>query len=129
MENILGDFHQIGTLGRFGQVVAMSVSPNFVPFLCYSPRGAKEVPGEKSCLPLWHQYQGCPKPGKQGTNKFERILANLGKTEQTGQNWQKTAFLGKNGAKRGKKWAKPSKNRRTKPNHGETGQNRKFRRI
>ena len=27
-----------------------------VPFPCDSPRGAKEVPGEQSCLPPWHQY-------------------------------------------------------------------------
>ena len=36
-------------LGRFGLVVAMSVPLGVVPFLCNSPRGAKEVPGE-------HQY-------------------------------------------------------------------------
>ena len=28
----------------------------FVPFPCDSPRGAKEVPGEQSHLPPWHQY-------------------------------------------------------------------------
>ena len=27
-----------------------------VPFSWNSPRGAKEVLGEQSCLPLWHQY-------------------------------------------------------------------------
>ena len=28
----------------------------YVPFPCDSPRGAKEVPGEQSRLPLWHLY-------------------------------------------------------------------------
>ena len=50
-------FHQIGPLGQFGLVVAMSVCCHLfvvVPFSYNSPRGAKEVPGEQSCLPPWH---------------------------------------------------------------------------
>ena len=29
--------------------------------------------------------EGCPKPGQQGTNKSEQILANLDETERTGR--------------------------------------------
>ena len=32
---------------------------------------------------MLNAYQGCPKPGKQGTNKSEQILANLDETETT----------------------------------------------
>ena len=47
--NDLFDFHRLSPLGRFSLVVAMSV--------CCCPRGAKEVSGEQSRLPPWHQ---CP---------------------------------------------------------------------
>ena len=41
---------------RFCLVVAMSVRCLlFVPFSCDSPRGAKQVPGDQSRLPQWHQ--------------------------------------------------------------------------
>ena len=73
------------------------------------------------------------------TNENERILANLGKTEQNpiwanlgetgqkpGKTGQKTGEFGRNRAKNGQQRAK---NGRTKPNPGETGRNRKFRRI
>ena len=91
--------------------------------------------------------QGWPKPGKQGMNESERILANLDETEQTGRsgrNWakpgrngQKTGIFRQKRGKTGQKWAKPGekraktgkKNGRTKPNPGKIGQNRKFRRI
>ena len=46
-------------------------------------------------LPLLHStlytlHQRCPKPGKQGTNKSEQILANLDETERIRQNRAKT---------------------------------------
>jgi hypothetical protein len=60
------------------------------------------------------------------TNENERILENLGKNKQT----RICPFLPIFCPFLGKKWAKTGKkNGRTKPNPGETGQNRKFRRI
>ena len=47
-------FYRIGPRGQFSLVVAMSVRLFIV--CCPLPRGAKEVPGEQSCLPRWHQY-------------------------------------------------------------------------
>ena len=65
--------------------------------------------------------QGWPKPGTQGTDKSQRILANLDKTERTGRNGLKTGIFRQ---KRGKKRAKPGKKRanETEPwqKHGET---------
>ena len=52
--------------------------------------------------------QGWPKPGKQGTDESEQILANLDETEQTGQ---KTGILVKNGAKKRAKETEPWQNR------------------
>ena len=58
-----------------------------VPFPCNSPRGAKEIPGEKSCLPPWHHYpekctsrnvhhydwQSPPSPDMQFVTNFTQI--------------------------------------------------------
>ena len=54
---------------------------------------------------LYTLHQRCPKPGKQGTNKSEQILANLDETEQIRQNRAKTGkkrgiFRQKRGIKR-----------------------------
>ena len=62
--------------------------------------------------------QGWPKPGTQGTDKSQRILANLDKTERTGRNGLKTGIFRQ---KRGKNWAKPGKKR---ANETEPWQNR-----
>ena len=56
------------------------------------------------------------------TNKNEWILANLGKNKRKRICPMFARFWAKNGQKR-------AKNGRTKPNPGETGRNRKFRRI
>ena len=52
------NFHRIDPLSRFNLVVAMSMYLYIwvsvclsVPFPCDSPRGAKDVPEEQSCLP------------------------------------------------------------------------------
>ena len=54
--------------------------------------------GGSAALGLFGAEQGWPKPGKQGTDESERILANLDETERTGQKraknghfWQKRA--------------------------------------
>ena len=106
----------------------------FAPPATFCPMGTK-----------FGSNQGYPKTGKRGTNESERILANLDKTEQTGQDrWNQAkpgknrqytgksgqTFLGKKRAKNGQKTGiNGQTNGQTKSNPGKTGWNQKFCRI
>ena len=79
-------------------------------FNCYHKTETSHVVQKSKAL-----YQGCPKPVKQGTDKSERILANLDETERIGHN---RAKAGKKTGIFKQKWAKTGETRQNRATNG-----------
>ena len=70
MENILGDFHQIVTLGQFGLVVAMSVSPQLCPLPMLFSQGSKGGPRGEKLSPIVASVPGMPETRQTGDEQI-----------------------------------------------------------